>query len=191
MKIDGTKITKWRHFDSVILTLPGSSPVICLVGGNGTGKSQILELIAACAQRIGLSAGTESVRGDPFSEGDTFEIKFLISPNTIPALEIQALPHGLDSHRHTWDRTLTVQSAPSNATQITAGGVPLEAAHAFAATVVDGIRQSAAIHYLFDLRSAYQILCAGARRAITDGYDYPFINGGFGGSNPIVKCSPE
>lgn len=157
MRIQHIKIERWRHFEGVELTPPEAAPIICIVGGNGTGKSQILELIAACAQRIGLSAGVESNRGDPFIEDSTFEVKFLIAPNTIPSLEdADWLPEHLKDLDADWDRTLTISKNPNEGQRIRAGGVQVGFAEEFAGLIVQRIQQSASIHYLsLDADRAY------------------------------------
>lgn len=45
--------------------IPQDTSLVCLVGENGSGKSNLLELIAAVAHRVGLSSGIDSLRGDP------------------------------------------------------------------------------------------------------------------------------
>ena len=62
MRIRKIKIHHWRHFENVELELSNEAPLVCLVGANGTGKSHLLELIASCAHRLGLSQGIEIPR---------------------------------------------------------------------------------------------------------------------------------
>lgn len=158
MRIQCIKIDRWRHFEGVAFTLPEAAPIICIVGGNGTGKSQILELIAACAQRIGLTPGSENPRGDPFAENAAFEINFFVAPNTIPNLDDEhAYPEGpLRQDYAAWDRTLLVRSRKDKGSDIVAGGVPADRAAQFAQHTVNIIQQSASIHYLsLDADRAY------------------------------------
>lgn len=158
MRIQHIKIDQWRHFHGVAFTLPESAPIICIVGGNGTGKSQILELIAACAQRIGLTPGSENPRGDPFSENATFEVNFYVAAHTIPNLDDEhAYPEGtLRQDYAAWDRTLLVRSRKDKGNDIIAGGVFADRAAYFAQYTVQIIQQSASIHYLsLDADRAY------------------------------------
>jgi predicted ATPase len=158
LRIQHIKIDRWRHFEGVAFALPESAPIICIVGGNGTGKSQILELIAACAQRIGLTPGSENPRGDPFTENAAFEVSFFVALNTIPNLDDeQAYPEGaLRQAYAAWDRSLTVRSRRDQGSDIVAGGVPAERAAHFAQHTVQIIQQSASIHYLsLDADRAY------------------------------------
>jgi predicted ATPase len=156
LRIQEIRIERWRHFDDIKLNLPDTAPIICVVGGNGTGKSQLLELIAACAQRIGLSPGNESNRGDPFGEGASFEVKFLITPTSIATLEAEHFPDHLKDAYVSWDRTLTVSSAPQFGQRVQAGGMDDSIAAQFAKVAVQRIQQSASIHYLsLDADRAY------------------------------------
>jgi predicted ATP-dependent endonuclease of OLD family len=149
VRIHSIKIYKWRHFEGIELVLPPTAPIVCVVGGNGTGKSQILELIAACAQRIGLSPGTESSRGDPFGDEAHFEIRFVIAANTVPALEAAAPRfREFEEVRANWDRSLTVTKHANGNVVIAAGGMPSAVEQRFASAVVDTIRESASVHYL-------------------------------------------
>lgn len=157
MRIQYIKINSWRHFEQIELRIPDNAPIICIVGGNGTGKSQILELIAACAQRIGLSPGSESSRGDPFSDQADFEIRFFISPGAVPGLDLEghiSLPNHPAEH---WDRTLTISKGLSQPQKIVAGGFLTESdGIQIAALVVQTLTSSASIHYLsLDADRAY------------------------------------
>jgi predicted ATPase len=158
LRIQHIKIDRWRHFESISLTLPEAAPIVCIVGGNGTGKSQILELIAACAQRIGLTPGSESPRGDPFTENASFEVVFFVAPNTIPNLDDpNAYPDGVFRQDYaSWDRSLVVRSRTDQGFTILAGGIPAERAPQFAQHAIQIIRQSASVHYLsLDADRAY------------------------------------
>lgn len=147
MRIQYIKIDRWRNFQGIEFSPPESAPIICLVGANGTGKSQILELISACAQRIGLTPGNETSRADPFSEDASFAVKFLISPNTILTIDNSDFPESLKREYEAWDRTLIVASGAASG-KLSAGGVQSGVAEHFANLVIQRIRNSASIHYL-------------------------------------------
>ena len=68
MRILSLHISKWRNFRDVEICVPEDSTLVCLVGENGTGKSNILELISAAANQLGISPGIENSRGNPFAE---------------------------------------------------------------------------------------------------------------------------
>ena len=152
MRVLSVSIKEWRHFQGLSFSIPREAPIVCLVGGNGTGKSQILELIAAAAAQIGLSPGFEAPRGSPFGEPAQFSITFHISPNSLtqfdPTDTQLALIGGTEDCRASWDRTLTITRDAGGNSQITAGGVAPGQSAAFANHVVWCIRSSQAVHYL-------------------------------------------
>lgn len=101
------------------------SNLVCLVGANGTGKSNLLELIAISASKLGLSHGVSSLRGNLGQEQYNFSVEFSIDANICGILE-QHLA-GIPAFRD-WDGSLTLntRSMSSNGTstsQIAAGGV--------------------------------------------------------------------
>ena len=157
MRIRSITIHSWRHFERIQLQLPEDAPIICLVGGNGTGKSQILELIAACAQRIGLSSGYESSRRSPFDEDSSFDVVFNLAVGGVPLLDDKnEFPEYLREDWDRWDRTLTLRKTTSGAEQLQAGGIDPSKSTAFAAHAVNLIKQSSQVHYLsLDADRAY------------------------------------
>jgi ABC-type uncharacterized transport system ATPase subunit len=87
MRIRNIRINNWRHFENVELQLGESTGLVCIVGANGTGKSHLLELIAACAHRLGLSQGIEIPRGDPFSDPHDFSLQFYLAIGVSETIE--------------------------------------------------------------------------------------------------------
>lgn len=90
---------------------------------NGTGKTHLLELIAACAHRLGLSQGIEVPRGDPFSDLHDFSLQFYVAHGVSDTIdnELAQEPPFLE-----WDRTLTVVSQSDGrhiSSKIYAGGI--------------------------------------------------------------------
>lgn len=151
MKILNIRISEWRHFKDIEIAVPEDAPVVCLVGGNGTGKSQIMELIAAAAQRVGLTEGYSGYRGDPFNEESDVEITFQVAVGLFPNLEIllEKNPSAI------WDRTLTVRKKKYGATEIVDGNGSSDH-HAFLREIIGAIRQSASVHYMMlDADRAY------------------------------------
>jgi len=160
MRIRRIHIAKWRNFEDVSLELDDDAALVCIVGANGTGKSHLLELIAACTHRLGLSQGVDIPRGDPFADPHEFAIQFYVAPLVSEATDAvaRATPeYGL------WDRTLTIQSqrnldggVPPNTT-ITAGGVSTsQQSSDLALSVTDSLRQSKSVHFLsLDADRAY------------------------------------
>lgn len=74
MRIIDINIHWWRNFNNVRIQAPEDATLVCLVGENGTGKSNIMELISAVAHRLGISPGLEIPRGDPFGEEHSFSV---------------------------------------------------------------------------------------------------------------------
>ena len=87
MRIRTVKINRWRHFENITLQLDDNTGLVCIVGANGTGKSHLLELIAACAHRLGLSQGIEIPRGDPFSDKRDFSLQFFLAIGVSEAVD--------------------------------------------------------------------------------------------------------
>lgn len=109
MKIAEISVGTWRHFRNIKFTISPDAPLVCLVGANGSGKSQLLELIAACAFRVGLSPGTSAPRGDPFSESSEFYVTFQIPEGTFPGLDeaLNSNPQVIEQLSG-WNRKVTV-----------------------------------------------------------------------------------
>ncbi len=157
MRIRNIRISKWRHFDNIELQLNEDTSLVCVVGANGTGKSHLLELIAACAHRIGLSQGVEIPRGDPFSDKHDFSLKFYIAEGVSDAIE-QGLRR--ETVSQLWDRTLTIHDCnlPDNSlSRIDAGGImDKNQSTQFAGRVIEQLRQSKEVHFLsLDADRAY------------------------------------
>lgn len=164
MRIRSIEIETWRHFERIRIQPPEDAPIVCLVGGNGTGKSQILELIAACAQRIGLSSGYEASRRSPFEEQSSFEVVFSLSLGGVPPLDrAEDFPNHLRDDWARWDRTLTLKKTMRGDEAPRAGGVTEGNSFAFANHAIELIRQSSHVHYLsLDADRAYPRIQVGA-----------------------------
>jgi len=139
------------------MQLDDDARLVCIVGANGTGKTHLLELIAACAHRLGLSQGVEIPRGDPFSDTHDFSLQFFLASGVSEAID-----QGLAAHPafSAWDRTLTIESrlnSPDTFTRIEAGGVAdATEKENFARQVIQQLRESKSIHFLsLDANRAY------------------------------------
>jgi len=157
MRIRSIEIGAWRHFEGVSIRPPEDAPIVCLVGGNGTGKSQFLELIAACAQRIGLSSGYESSRRSPFDEESSFEVVFSLAAGGVPLLDqADSFPEDVREQWARWDRTLTLRKTAHGTEAPRAGGVEEGFANSFAQVAIELIKRSTQVHYLsLDADRAY------------------------------------
>ncbi len=157
MRIREIRITTWRHFTNIGLSLDENAALVCIVGANGTGKSHLLELIASCAHRLGLSQGIEIPRGDPFSDAHDFSLTFYLALGVSTAVD-QGL--ATDPSNAAWDRTLTIRSQrlpDIHQTIITAGGIAdANQQSQFAARVIERLQQSQSVHFLsLDADRAY------------------------------------
>lgn len=109
MRIIDIKIDHWRNFNNVRVQAPEDATLVCLVGENGTGKSNILELISAVAHRLGISPGVEIPRGDPFSEPHSFSVSILFNETIDSLLDEQQVQH-YTQIGVSWNGMLTVTS---------------------------------------------------------------------------------
>jgi len=157
MRIREINIIEWRHFQNLTLSLDENVTLVCIVGANGAGKSQILELIASCAHRLGLAQGVDLPRGDPFNDIHSFSLRFSIAPGVSAAVD-----EGLREHAAfgDWDRTITITSRRSEhqtSTRIEAGGNAPEGDRLqLAEAIVGSLRRSSDVHFLsLDADRAY------------------------------------
>jgi ABC-type uncharacterized transport system ATPase subunit len=98
-------IVEWRNFRGIEIEVPKESTLICLVGENGTGKSNLLELLSAALQVLGVSEGVEIPRGNPFDELHQLTVVLEVTrqPESFPSEN----PGFQDQQRQAgWDGTL-------------------------------------------------------------------------------------
>ncbi len=152
MKIKTIKIDHWRNFRNVVISVPEDAALICVVGVNGTGKTQLLEMIAACAGEVGLSHGFSTERGNIFHEEHSFEIEFFLGEGT---LKLDEKFENLGEFPN-WDRTLKLTST-KDLRNPTLGGIREEAtSRQMAHTVVDTLKRSNEVHFVsLDANRAY------------------------------------
>jgi len=157
MRISDIEIQQWRHFRNLKLYVDEDAGLVCIVGANGTGKSHILELIAACAHRLGLAQGIEIPRGDPFSDPHSFCLRFHVAAGVSGAIDL-----GLAQEKAfgAWDRTLYIEDRnipPDHISRISAGGIndPQQSLD-FAQKVIEQLNNSKEVHFLsLDADRAY------------------------------------
>lgn len=157
MRIRSITIHRWRHFENISLALEPTASLVCVVGANGTGKSHILELIAASAHRLGLSQGIELPRGNPFDDPHQFSLQFHLAEGVSGAID-QGLNGDPDFGQ--WDRTLTLESTSNpetRETRVVAGGIAdAQRGTQFAQRVTEALRNSQDVHFLsLDADRAY------------------------------------
>ena len=150
MRIRNIRIKRWRNFENIELQLNHDTGLVCIVGANGTGKSHLLELIATCVHRLGLSKGVEIPRGDPFSDLHEFCLQFYLTEDIGDYIDSKLQQNTAFSE---WDRTLTLNSVndPVKGCRktITAGGITnTDESESYARYVVEQLQQSNAVHFL-------------------------------------------
>jgi recombinational DNA repair ATPase RecF len=74
MKFVNVAIGHWRNFRDVELSPAPDSTLVCLTGDNGTGKSNIPELLATAASPLGLSPTVVHRRGDLAQEPHSYSV---------------------------------------------------------------------------------------------------------------------
>ncbi|MYF47958.1 MAG: AAA family ATPase, partial [Candidatus Dadabacteria bacterium] len=158
MRIRDIKIQKWRNFEDISIEIPDDAGLVCIVGANGTGKSHLLELIASCAHRLGLSQGVDIPRGDPFNDPHQFSLRFYLAEGISDAVDTGLTDNTLFPN---WDRTLVIKSSreESGRTSISieAGGITDPNARiTFAQAVINQLMKSKDVHFLsLDANRAY------------------------------------
>lgn len=75
-RVTAVRIGNWRGFQDYALEVPTESSLVCLVGANGSGKSSLLELLSAAAQRIGVLQGLDLARGDALNDAQETSVSF-------------------------------------------------------------------------------------------------------------------
>jgi energy-coupling factor transporter ATP-binding protein EcfA2 len=146
LRIRRIQIKRWRHFENIDLQLDPDAGLVCIVGANGTGKSHLLELIAACAHHLGLAPGIELARGNPFSDSHDFVLQFFVATGISTAVEAAVAGEPAFA---SWDRTLTIESSNASGTNIRAGGLEeIEAGSRLAGLVIGRLRASQDVYFL-------------------------------------------
>ena len=157
MRIRTITIRHWRHFENIQINLDTDASLACVVGANGTGKSHLLELIAACAHKLGLAQGVDIPRGDPFKDEHDLSLRFHLAESLNEGVDINLQDR---PEYNNWDRTLTISSQRDrnvgHRQEIVAGGVMEAHAVELAQNVVSILQQSQTVHFLcLDANRAY------------------------------------
>jgi predicted ATPase len=141
----------------VSLDIPATSGLVCLVGENGTGKSNLLELLAAAAHEFGLSAGLQISRGNPLEEEHSISVVLQLSESTVAGVR-QKVQQNRGAHSG-WDGTLhlTSESGRPHRKMLTAGGVPdVPTSQSVAQLAITYLRERTDTYYLYlDADRAY------------------------------------
>jgi ABC-type dipeptide/oligopeptide/nickel transport system ATPase component len=152
VKLLHLKINRWRNFEGVTFDIAPEANLICLVGENGTGKSNVLELASALAHRVGISPGVNISRGDPFEEHLDVEARFRITAK--PAEYLLALfPEGVPEAALSWNGEvgITADRGANNvlSMRMTAGGVADANAVDIAQQIASSLRKREDTNHLY------------------------------------------
>lgn len=109
MHFESVSISAWRNFENVRLDIPIESKLVCLVGENGAGKSNILELLSMAAHIFGITSGIDLPRGDPRSEPHKAEIVLRYTGDTGDHITATTRERQGDTSRG-WDGSLTLRT---------------------------------------------------------------------------------
>jgi energy-coupling factor transporter ATP-binding protein EcfA2 len=156
LRIRRVVIRQWRNFENIELQLDEAAALVCVVGANGTGKSHLLELIAACAHHLGLSPSIPKSRGNPFSDPHDFELQFFLATGVSEAVEGLANEAAFVN----WDRTLTLRTRDNlpgeEVRRLSAGGIDEHQSVQFAERVVARLGQAKEVNFVsLDADRAY------------------------------------
>jgi hypothetical protein len=160
MRLIELRIDGWRNFRAIRLDVPDDASLVCLVGENGTGKSNILEFISAAAHHLGLAPGIEVRRGNPFDEPHAARFVIRVGERYRAPLEQEVLPDYVQEALPMRNGTLVLETRRDEVgatTTISVGGVPGEPANSWLANnLVNAHRQSRDVNYLhLDADRAY------------------------------------
>ena len=126
---------------------------MCLVGENGTGKSNILELIAAIAATIGISPGIALYRGNPLSEPHDLTLTISVGGSLDDLFAETEHSVWATSLNLTWNGFLSVKSHCSQngspKTTVEAGGCDPAQAKNLAGRLINTFQARKTIHHLF------------------------------------------
>lgn len=138
---------------------PNSNPV-CLVGDNGTGKTNILEVLHEAAHAIGLSHGKGIERTDPTAENHFFDIVFELQRGG-GSVDVDQLEEDLGESVEDWDGTLrwgSLRWDGNTDTWHVAGGIEdISKATRVGTAIRSKLKNSEDLHFLWlDSNRAYE-----------------------------------
>lgn len=152
MRVDEVSVQYWRNLRDVTISVSPDTALVCLVGENGTGKSNILELLSAAAHELGISQGVALSRGNPLDESHSFTVTV-----TVPTedLEVEPIRAALSQQSHAWNGQLCFRSerpeTGTHTSSLTAPGLSLDAgvSQTVAQQVVQQLRQRQEVQHLY------------------------------------------
>lgn len=164
MEVVKIRINQWRNFRNLHIDVPQDGRLICIVGDNGAGKSNLLELVSYAAHKVGISPGFSGTRGGVNGEEHDFVVAFRL-PGAIQKWMCGHGARNLAPHRdyltNSWDGTIAVASsfAPGHGHEqrLSLGGIDNNSSTPAAANAVHAALSGRSdTHYLFlDADRAY------------------------------------
>lgn len=164
MKVTKIHVDRWRNLRNLDLEVPQESRLISLVGSNGTGKTNLLELLSFAAAQFGLASGVRpQLRELPPSDSE-FHVVLTVGDGIEIPLDLLTAHIGPEAGEFfaAWDRTLTLwrldhvpEQPPPGIPEgqagvfVVAGGVEPNRAHAAGNAVVQAIHQRLELNHLF------------------------------------------
>jgi predicted ATPase len=165
MRLTYVKVGEWRNFRNVELEIDAATNLICLVGENGVGKSNLLELLSAISHLLGISPGMENRRGNPLEETHQ-DVQVVLSVTDDPQEMLGGtIARSLsDLDLANWDGTLrfsghrrpTGTGGFEHQQRVWAGGAEEGVADRLAGRIVEFLRQFAEVNHVYlDADRAY------------------------------------
>jgi energy-coupling factor transporter ATP-binding protein EcfA2 len=166
MRISSLTVNRWRNLEGVHLEVPVDASLVCLVGENGTGKSNVLELIAGIAANLGLAPSVQMKRGVYELEPHDVSLTLQLSES----FKLPSLQPGNENYGNLladWDRSLTYRSANMPVTGsvglpsgVSAGGIadPASATNFGNMVVASLLAQPEVSHLYLDAERSFPVL---------------------------------
>lgn len=151
MKITRLVIKKWRNFENIELNISPEATLVALIGENGVGKSSILDIINSSAHRLGLSAGVDIARGDPFNDEHDLQVDVYINRNIEELIPPQIIEQ-FKTHGVTYDGELSIISEKNESTftqkVLLKNYLDHPQSNSFASQIVEALRQKEDTYHL-------------------------------------------
>jgi len=146
MKIRQIRIGQFRNLRNIEIIPDPDASIVCLVGSNGSGKSNLLDLVAKIANLLGLTPGFAGSRGEPLV--DYKDINCVVEfPESI---RTRLVTPPFNGDATAWDRTITfVGTKPMSEPRILAGGYGVPLAEHVGQQIINSMRmQNEEVHFL-------------------------------------------
>lgn len=119
MRIVNLAIGHWRNFSEIEMSPAPDSSLVCVTGDNGTGKSNILELLATAAVQLGLSPTVVQRRGELSQEPHSYSVTLRLNETPSELLGSDQWDTLRQGGMEAWDQTITLRSEVSDDGSVT------------------------------------------------------------------------